>query len=157
MQQQLLEAEEDLPDDEEREELKEIYSRITFIASKVVEYANEMAVLLETLKEQNKRKRTSKERDKNGKPTWRFAVKVLIPQDIFLTQAFTEYYLGQGLPEADLQDTFSAFVNWYNRKQTKWGDWSRVWFDWCRRERKRRQATPEPVVPARTSRSLPEF
>lgn len=139
------------------EEIAVIHRRIVGLASKVQELANEMVVLVAALQDQ-KPKRNGRELDDNGEPTWNFAVAVKIPKDLFLTKRFRVYAEGLGFKGKDLTDQWEGFVNWYTRKGSKWMHWSKVWFDWCRREQQRRQQLVNTQgAPGRTSKSLSEY
>lgn len=139
----------------EEDRLKETIDRAMALLGQMTSCSQEMALLLASLRE--KPKRSVRELDANGEPTWNFQVKVRIPKDITLTKAFREYAAKQGFKEKELPDLWEGFVNWYTKQGTKWMHWSKVWFDWCRRECKRRSLNGGPQVPSRSSRSLPEF
>ena len=47
------------------------------------------------------------------------------------------YALKQGAPSDYISDLFEGFVNFYNRKGTKWQDWTRTFYDWVRNDKKK--------------------
>ena len=146
-----------IPEPPPDDQLPEIVSKSMALLGRIQECAIEMAALLAALQEAHP-KRKVRELDGNGEPTWNFAVKVTLPKDIFLTKTFRAYAEKQNIKGKDLDDVWEGFVNWYSREKTKWAHWSKVWFDWCRRERKRRdEKGGNPIAPLRTSKSLREF
>jgi len=68
---------------------------------------------------------------------FKFEKKVKIPSSIFLTDKMKKYALKQGAADEYLDDLFEGFVNYYNRNGTKWQDWTRTFYDWVRRDKKK--------------------
>ncbi len=87
-----------------------------------------------------KRKR-SKDVDDNGEPTFRFAAKVQIPQNFYLTKRLVAYASSKGFDDAGIKRMLDEFIRYYNKSGVKWMDWSRVWYDWVSREVKRQSGS----------------
>jgi hypothetical protein len=75
--------------------------------------------------------------DENGEPTFVYQVKVPIPKDIFQTKKMKAYAAKHGFNEFETARMWQDFVGHYLKSRVKWAHWSRVWFDWVRRQREK--------------------
>lgn len=89
------------------------------------------------------------EKDKNGEPTWNYAIKRGVPDDIYVTKIFAAYAAEWGFTAEQAEilmhgadpasgSTYEGFVKYYKRVGTKWPRWSLVWQKWVRSEHERR-------------------
>lgn len=81
--------------------------------------------------------------DELNQPTFRFATKVALPDDFFMTVKMTNYAQDNGFPMREAQQMFETFVTFYRKGGKKWQDWTRVWMDWVRREKERIATAPK--------------
>lgn len=140
------------------EQMQAVHMRVIYVNRKIQEYSQEMAELLEVLIGQKKKVQRLVDVDVNGEPTWKYKLKCVIPEKMYLTKKMQDYAYEQGLKTADVLEQWITFVNWYTKKGTKWMHWSKVWADWCRREKeKRRLNGGVDPTPLRTSRTLQEY
>lgn len=140
-----------------QEQMQAVQTRVIYINRKIQEYSKEMAELLEVLIGKKKKAKNPAAVDENNEPTWKYKLKCVIPEKIYLTKKMQAYAYEQGLKPADVVEQWITFVNWYTKKGTKWMHWSKVWADWCRREKQKLRMNGGEVIPLRTSRSLREF
>lgn len=72
------------------------------------------------------------------KDDFRFKKRVPIPEDIFLTDQMKEYAKKQGCVKCGYVDElFEGFKNYYMKSGTKWQNWTRVFYDWVRNDKKK--------------------
>lgn len=129
-------------------ERSKLYQRAKSLVLTMRTHANELDGILDALRGSVKRER--KDIDKAGEPTFRFKVRVKIPDDIFLTKAMKQYALDKGYTANSVQSVWEEFVGWYRRKGTMWMDWTATWQKWVREESQRRK-------PVGSSRDLQEL
>ena len=68
---------------------------------------------------------------------FKFLKKVPLPTNIFLTDRMKEYVKKQGCENnGHAEYIFEGFCNYYNRKGTKWQDWTLTFYDWVRNDKK---------------------
>lgn len=131
-------------------ERQQIINKIGALARVINQSSIEMADLIAALKDTKARVR--KEVDEFGDPTYRFKVRVVIPDDIKLTRKMRDYAGEKGFNATTVQPVWEAFVGYYRSTKTKWADWTAVWQKWVRTEAERR-ATGQ----VRSSRDLNEL
>lgn len=96
--------------------------------------------------------------DDNCEPTWAYLVKQKIPADIYLTKKFLEYGEEFGFTKDSMQillhgldrpghQSYEGFKRYYQRKGTKWENWSLVFMKWVRTEHERKQKANAPGGP----------
>lgn len=103
---------------------------------------------------QGKHAKRIPEKDEYGEPTWAYAVKRPVPEEIYVTRAFREYAAKYGFtPEqteilmhgapAGSGSSYEGFKKYYARMMGqpngKWARWTLVWQKWIREQRERKK------------------
>jgi hypothetical protein len=92
--------------------------------------------------------------DDAGEPTFRFATKVALPDDFRMTKKMAGYAGSAGFSEKEAEQMLETFVTFYRKGGKTWQDWTLVWMDWVRREKKRVATAPKQRV---SSGQLPKW
>lgn len=122
-----------MQDDELREVAKAMSRRLTTIESSCAE----LRAMLENF---GAEQRPIRELDENGEPTWNYAIPMVIPKSLFLTQKFRDYALVYGHIGEKADAIFEDFKRYYeqqanrNAKNAKWKSWSLVLMKWMREQ-----------------------
>lgn len=134
----------------EQERLK-MFRRAQGLVLAIRTNGEELQNLLDALRDT--KKRSSKDLDEHGEPTFKFAVKMPIPPNFRMTKRMKQYALNKGFTATSVNPVWDEFVNYYKRTGTKWMDWYAVWQKWLRTELQRRAERGA----TGTSRDLQEF
>lgn len=139
-------------DDQRDEILKKVNRILRTIGTAVGELTDCMAALVD------ESQRAVGGKDQYGEPTWKYAVKVGIPKDFYLTRKFLEYGAEFGFNVESMrilmlgQGTYEGFIKYYQRqagqKNGKWANWSLVFMKWIRTEHERKQKKAAGVAAA---------
>lgn len=111
-----------------------------------------LAEMVELLAEaQGKKAKRIPEIDANGEPTWNYAIKRGVPDDIYVTKKFAAYALAWEFTAEQAEvlmhgadpssgSTYEGFIKYYQRVGTKWARWTLVWEKWVREQNERRKS-----------------
>lgn len=140
------------PQDQRDEILKKVNRLLKTIGTAV----GELTECVAALSDETQRKTGGK--DEYGEPNWKYAVKVGVPKDIYLTRKFLEYGEKFGFNASSMAilmhgvGTYEGFIKYYQRqagqKNGKWANWSLVFMKWVRTEHERKQKKAAGVASA---------
>lgn len=113
----------------------------------IINYEQYQGTIQQTVQQTDTKQDTKRYTNKNVKndkniytkdENFKFLKKVPLPTNIFLTDRMKEYVKKQGCENnGHAKYIFEGFINYYNRKGTKWQDWTLTFYDWVRNDKKK--------------------